>query len=257
MANRFEYGGYMDLGEGKENQEDFINCMELGSEAIFCIIADGTGSVKGYPQPAPLVVTEMTEDITDLFYENRELFLQNPEYFLKKSILHANRVLGGFKIGNDELFAGYSASVSCFFLMRANNRNRFYMAHAGNTRIQLLRNGRLMSLTYDHTVGAEMLMEGKIDEELYHALPERLKLTSGAGILWEPEVQTRSGSISRTDLIVMTTDGIHYALRPEGIAALILRSEDCTSASRNLIEGAKEFRYPDNMSAIVIRDTGA
>ncbi len=246
----------MDLGEGKENQEDFINCMELGNEAVFCIIADGTGSVKGYPQPAPLVVTEISEDITDLYKNHRDLFLQDPEYFLKKSLLHANRVLGGFKIGNDELFAGYSASISCLVLMRKDDRNRFFMAHAGNTRIHLLRSGRLMALTFDHTVGAEMLTDGKIDVELYHALPERLKLTSGVGILWEPVVQTRSGSISSTDLIVMTTDGIHYALRPEGIAALVLNSDDCSSASKNLIDGAMEFRYPDNMSAIVIRDTG-
>lgn len=81
------------------------------------------------------------------------------------------------------------------------------MAHAGNTRIHLLRSGRLMALTYDHTVGGEMLTEGKIDVELYHALPERLKLTSGVGILWDPVVQTRSGNISNTDLIIMTTDG--------------------------------------------------
>ncbi len=124
----------MDLGIGKENQEDFINCVELDSEAVLCIIADGTGSIKGYPQPAPLVVTEITEDITDVYKGHRELFLQEPEYFLIKAMKNANKVLGGFKTGNDELFSGYSASVSCLVLLRSGNRNRFFLSHAGNTR---------------------------------------------------------------------------------------------------------------------------
>lgn len=245
----------MDLGVGKVNQEDFINCVELDSEAVLCIIADGTGSIKGYPQPAPLVVTEITEDITGVYKDHRDLFLQEPEYFLSKAMMSANKVLGGFKTGNDELFSGYSASVSCLVILRSGGRNRFYLSHCGNTRIYLLRNGRLMPLTEDHTVGAEMLSEGKIDEELYYTLPERLKLTSGVGLLWNPVIQTRSGIFKNTDLFVMTTDGIHYALRPEGIATLILNSEDCSSASKALIDGAKEFKYPDNMSAIVIQDT--
>lgn len=257
MASRYVYGGYMDLGEGKENQEDFINCIELSQEAVFCVIADGTGSVKGYPQPAPLVVTEITEDITDTFVNHRGLFLQDPGYFLKKAMLNANKVLGGFKVGNDELFSGYSSSVSCLFLIRKENKNRFFIAHCGNTRIYLLRAGRLMLLTDDHTVGAEMLSDGKIDEELYYSLPERLKLTSGVGLLWNPVIQTRSGIFKKTDLLVMTTDGIHYALRPEGIVALTLNSQDCSSAAQNLVDGAKEFKYPDNMSAIIIQDTGS
>lgn len=256
MASRYIYGGYMDLGVGKENQEDFINCVELDSEAVLCIIADGTGSVNGYPKPAPLVVTEITEDITEAYKGHRELFLQDPEYFLSKAMMNANKVLGGFKTGNDELFSGYSASVSCLVIIRVGNRNRFYLSHCGNTRIYLLRAGRLMALTEDHTVGAEMLSDGKIDEELYYSLPERLKLTSGVGFLWNPVIQTRSGIFKNTDLIVMTTDGIHYALRPEGIATLILNSQDCSSAAMALIDGAKEFKYPDNMAAIIIQDTG-
>ena len=255
MANRYIYGGFMDLGEGRENQEDYINCMELGKNAVFCVIADGSGSAAGYPQPAPLVVNEISDDITDMFREHRELFLTDPVFFLKKAMLNANKVLGGFKIGNEELFSGYSASLSCIFICRDGAKNRFYLSHSGNTRIYLLTNGRLMQLTQDHTAGAQMLLEGKIDEEMYYTLPDRLKLTSGLGVLWEPQIQTRKGVFRPTDLIVMTTDGVHYAIRPEGISALILDSQDCASAAEALIGGAKEFRYPDNMSAIVIQDS--
>lgn len=255
MVNRYIYGGYMDIGEGKETQEDFINCMELDENTVFCIIADGTGSIKGYPQSAPLVVTEISEEISSWYREENYLLMMKPEAFIRGAMLHANRVLGGFKVGNEDLFSGYSVSVSCLLIRRIEEKSKFYLGHCGNTRIYLLRNGKLLQLSEDHTVGSEMLKEGKIDDELYYALPERLKITSGLGLLWNPKIQTRSGTFKETDLIVMSTDGVHYALRPEGMARLVLESRDCNEAARALIDGAKEFKYPDNMSAIVIRDS--
>lgn len=61
------------------------------------------------------------------------------------------------------------------------------------------------------------------------------------------------GKIRPTDLVVLTTDGVHYAVQPEFMADIILKSGSCQEASYNLVQAAKvEVKYPDNMSAMVV-----
>ena len=91
-----------------------------------------------------------------------ELFLQNPEFFIKRAMLSANRVLGGFKMGNEERYYGYAASVTCCLFCQD---GIFYMGHTGNTRLYILRNSALTQITRDQTKAAELLNEGKIDLE--------------------------------------------------------------------------------------------
>ena len=48
---------------------------------------------------------------------------------------------------------------------------------------------------------------------------DRLVLTSGLGILPEPKLQILDNlSIKKNDILLMTTDGIHYAIRPEALS---------------------------------------
>ena len=63
--------------------------------------------------PAVIAVSDILETLTEIYEENEELFLQNPEFFIKRAMLSANRVLGGFKMGNEERYYGYAASVTC------------------------------------------------------------------------------------------------------------------------------------------------
>ena len=83
--------------------------------------------------------------------------------------------------------------------------------------------------------------------------PDRLRMTSGIGVVIDPVIQTEHGKIRPTDLVVLTTDGVHYAVQPEFMADIILESGSCQEASYNLVQAAKvEVKYPDNMSAMVV-----
>ena len=248
--NKYLCGAVADIGCERENQEDFIQFKELNDDTILCVIADGTGSMKERPHPAAIVTMDIVESLTELFLEKRELFFMDTEYFIRKSMLNANKLLGAFKMGNEELYSGYAASVTCCLLTRD---NRIYAGHSGNTRLYIMREGVLRQVTQDHTKASELLKEGKIDESTYYIHPDRLKMTSGLGILIDPKIQTFSGSIRANDLVLLTTDGIHYAIRPEAMAQLILEGQGCDGAARNLIEAAKTvIKYPDNMSCIVL-----
>ena len=109
--SKYICGAVVDIGVERESQEDYVQYREFGDN-LFCVVADGAGSQKGFPQPAVIAVSDILETLTEIYEENEELFLQNPEFFIKRAMLSANRVLGGFKMGNEERYYGYAASVT-------------------------------------------------------------------------------------------------------------------------------------------------
>lgn len=247
--SKYICGAVVDIGVERESQEDYVQYREFGDN-LFCVVADGAGSQKGFPQPAVIAVSDILETLTEIYEENEELFLQNPEFFIKRAMLSANRVLGGFKMGNEERYYGYAASVTCCLFCQD---GFFYMGHTGNTRLYILRNSALTQITRDQTKAAEPLNEGKIDLETYHVHPDRLVITDGLGILLKPHIQILHGKLKENDIVLMSTDGLHYAVQPDAMAAIILESKDCMEAAKNLIDASKNIiKYPDNMSAMVI-----
>lgn len=160
--NKYKIGATVDIGCERENQEDFVQFRELDDENLLCVIADGTGSRKDHPQPAPIAVLDITEHITREFEAKKDLVLSDPEFFLKDAFICSNKLLGALKMGNEEYYSGYAASVTAILL---SNDYKIYLAHCGNTRAYIMRDGKLNQLTRDHTKAEELFEAGQIDRE--------------------------------------------------------------------------------------------
>jgi serine/threonine protein phosphatase PrpC len=255
QEHHYTCGATSDIGVEREAQEDFVQFKELDKDNLLCLIADGTGSRNQHLQPASIVVMDIIENITEMYDEEPDLFLENPQYFLYKAFLNANRILGAFKMGNEEFYSGYASSVTaCLF----SNNNQLHVVHTGNTRMYIIRGGKMVQMTHDHTKAQELLDDGKIDLETYHVHPDRLKMTSGLGVVLDPEIQRFSTRMKENDIVVLTSDGVHYAMKPDAMTEIILQSADCPNAATNLVDAAKTIvKYPDNMSAmVVVRNKG-
>lgn len=249
MPNRYMLGAQVDIGNEREKQEDYVQFLELDDNNLLCVIADGTGSTGRF-QPAAIVTESIKEQIEFIFNKDKKLFKQQPELFLEMAMRNANKLLGGFKLGNEELYSGYAASVTCLL---CSENNRIYFAHAGNTRLSLIRDGNIINLTNDHTAAFELLENGEITEEQYYLHPGNLELTSGIGVLLDPEIQTERGKIKETDILLLTTDGVHYSIQQRFIPIIVLESDDVNSAASSLVSAAKGTKtFFDNISAAVI-----
>ena len=138
-------------------------------------------------------------------------------------------------MGNEERYYGYAASVTCCLFCQD---GFFYMGHTGNTRLYILRNSALTQITRDQTKAAELLNEGKIDLETYHVHPDRLVITDGLGVLLKPHIQILHGKLKENDIVLMSTDGLHYAVQPDAMATINFRIErlhgSCKKSNRCL-----------------------
>ncbi|MDR0287774.1 MAG: protein phosphatase 2C domain-containing protein [Clostridiales bacterium] len=249
------YGGSSDIGYKRDVNEDYINIIELDDQTLFAIIADGAGSKCSAIQPASIVSSETIQILRRVFASDKDLFLSNAGLFLRESMYTANRVLGAFKLGNEEMYAGFGASVTCCI---CTVDGKFTFAHCGNTRLYLIRINQkdkvptIKQITQDHTKARHLVDEGLLTLDHYHTHPDRLVITNSLGVIADPVIQVNSGTLKQNDILLLTSDGIHYALVPEAIMQLVVSSENCDGAATALIEASKIQKYPDNMSAMVL-----
>lgn len=256
IQSKFVYGGTTDYGSGREINEDFLAFSVLREDILLGVIADGAGSRQcGFAfQPAVIAATEIVSVVERMYKSNPELVEQYPIEVLSEAVYSANRSIGIFKVANEDLYSGFGVCLSVCLVIGG----RFFLAHCGNTRIYLIRHmqdgsSKIIQLTHDHTKAAEMVAEGTLaDGEEYYSHPARYTFTSGLGFVPDPEVQTYSARLKQGDLLVLTSDGIHYAIKPDAIRDIILQSDNWEVASKSLIDGAKMLKMNDNMTAAII-----
>jgi protein phosphatase len=123
---------------------------------------------------------------------------------------------------------------------------------AGDSRAYLLRDGRLLQLTRDHSVAQEMVDRGELrqDEAAYHPLSNRITRAIGARddlILDEHRSFLRDG-----DTVLLCSDGLNKEVDDTEVAD-ILEHFDCDEASRELVDLTLERGARDNVTVAVIR----
>lgn len=256
MDSIYVFEGKSDAGYQKTINEDYIEALILDKETLLLVIADGAKSDSIRLQPASIAVTEISRTVRRFFECNPEILFQFPDLILREAMENANRVLSVFTACDAERFSGFLSSATCCLLYKHENRICASVIGAGNTRLYLIRMTKgvpaIHQLTTDHTKAADMVLSGLLSEEEYYTHLDRLVLTSGLGVIPEPKYQILEDlSIKKDDIILLTTDGIHYAIRPQAICDIILQSGSCTEAVKSLIEASKLEKYPDNASAII------
>ena len=257
MNSIYSFDGKSDMGYQRTVNEDYIDAIVLDDKSLFLVVADGIGSVPGGLQPAAIAVGEISHIIRRFYQQHKEILFSIPEIIMREAMYTANRVLNVFPACDEERFAGFGTSATCCFIYQINGSTRITAASTGNTRLYLLRLRKdrvpsIHQLSADHTKAAEMLDEGIIGAEQYYTHPDRIILTSGLGVVAEPKIQIINDiQLKKNDIILLTSDGIHYAIRTEAISDIVLQSGSCADATKGLIEAAKLEKYPDNMSAVI------
>lgn len=245
------YSGKSNVGFNMKVNEDYILFDEHSfGDNLFCCIADGAGSKEDNFRPSAIASNQVQKVLARLYKKNPELFIDNVRLFMEESFLSANDVLIGFKLGDEASRLNYASSMTSAFLQR---NGILTFAHAGNTRLYIIRNEKVKQLTQDHTEGQKLVDSGQISEENYYTAIERLSLYNGIGITPLPIIQTGALRLKKNDVVVMTTDGIHYAYRKEALFDILMNTETIDEAAENMVETALKLRvYPDNISVNVI-----
>jgi len=129
-----------------------------------------------------------------------------------------------------------------------------FIAHVGDSRAYLLRQGRLHRLTRDHTIVQALLDAGAISAESAASHPMRHVLTNAIGTKGEKAQAALSKlRLIDGDEVLFCSDGLTDMVKDEAIAEALQKRGPAADACKALIDMALDAGGRDNVTAVLAR----
>lgn len=127
-----------------------------------------------------------------------------------------------------------------------------HAVHVGDSRLYLLRGGRMLQKTKDHTLAAEKRRIGLVSAERLADHPDRSTLTRSLGRDLIAALDRLSFPLAHGDALLLCSDGLYNVLSHDELKENALVA-DSNQACRALIDAANARGTPDNVTAAVVR----
>ncbi len=133
-----------------------------------------------------------------------------------------------------------------------------FLAHVGDSRAYLCREGSMRQLTRDHTRVQTLVDAGVLtrEEATTHKLRNVLTNVLGGGTPLH-DVELHRVPLAAGDTVLLCTDGLYDLVSDEEIAAVLQAATSAEAASRALVDLALDRGAPDNVTAVVSRYAAA
>lgn len=126
------------------------------------------------------------------------------------------------------------------------------IAHVGDTRAYLLRDGSLQRLTTDHTLVAQLVSAGHVSAENARSELNRHVLMRALGTAEDVEVDLVRHDLRTGDRLLLCSDGLTGMLRDAQLGDLLLELDDPQAAADGLVDAANLCGGEDNVTALVV-----
>ncbi len=135
--------------------------------------------------------------------------------------------------------------------------SRLHVAHVGDSRAYLLREGSFSQLTDDHTLVQHLVDEGQITQEEAATHPQRSIITRAIGVSTDVDVDSMTLDLEAGDQVLLCSDGLTGVLDDTRIAEELDHGSDAEATLQRLIELANDGGGPDNITVVLLRVTDA
>ncbi|TMK44894.1 MAG: Stp1/IreP family PP2C-type Ser/Thr phosphatase [Actinobacteria bacterium] len=219
-----------DVGLVREGNED-----SYLTEGPLFAVADGMGGHRGGEVASQLAV----ETLEKLFKEGAG--------DLPDQVQEANRVVFERSV-LDRKVAGMGTTLTAALV----EGDRVRLAHVGDSRAYLLRDGTLRLLTEDHTLVHRMVSEGEISKEEAETHPQRSVLTRALGVDTVVDVDDDSLQVRPGDRLLLCTDGLTSMVSEDEIEEVLRTVPDPREAAQRLVRMANEAGGVDNTTVVIL-----
>jgi PPM family protein phosphatase len=127
------------------------------------------------------------------------------------------------------------------------------IAHVGDSRAYLFRDGELTRLTQDHSLVDELVRQGKLTEEQAAEHPQRSIITRALGPEADVEVDTFTYPVRAGDVLLLCSDGLTSMVSEERVAEVLATSKTLDEAGDRLIDEANKAGGRDNITVVLFR----
>jgi len=220
------------------------------------IVADGMGG-----HAAGEVASRMAAQVIETFInDTREADVNTtwPFPYDANLSLDGNRLTAAFRLANrrlssamegDEALRGMATTAAAVLA----NKGKPVVAHVGDSRVYLFRNGTLTQVTQDHSWVTEQVRAGVLSEADARHHPWRHVVTRALSGGDDPEVDVRELDVKAGDRILLCSDGLSGVVPPDRVAGIIGRQAPLDQTCQDLVDAANEAGGPDNITVAMLQ----
>ena len=228
--------GKTDVGRKRSNNED---ALIVKPELNFLAVADGMGG-----QASGEVASKIFIDTTlELFSAGEHKSEQETRDLIQDAFILANQRILKLALDNPR-----QKGMGCTGELIAFYENKHVIGHVGDSRAYVLRNGKLLQLTRDHSYIQEEIDNGRITEEEAKVHPHRNVISRAVGVKDELAVDLINGECSPGDIFLLCSDGLTGMVSDTDIEKTLLSSSSLPRKVENLIDSANSAGGKDNVT---------
>lgn len=230
---------------GRANNEDRTTYC-YSRDALLMVVADGMGG-HHYGEIAAQIAVQT---LADAFQREARPLLADPFRFLLKGMTNAHHAILDYTARHKLSDTPRTTCVACVV-----QDNVAYWAHAGDSRLFLMRDGRVIAQTKDHSRIRLLVEEGMITEAQAVFHPDRNKIYSCLGSPTPPEIEfSRKTPLDHGDILLLCTDGLWGEISSEMMAVALKGTNLLQTIPMVLNQAdAKGGPHRDNLSVVAVR----
>jgi protein phosphatase len=235
LAIALRYAARSDVGLVRQNNQD---SGYAGPHLL--VVADGMGGHAGGDVASSLAIGELAP------LDDESLGADALER-LRAGVMTAHRELLD-RVHEEPQLTGMGTTVTA--LLRTGGR--LALAHIGDSRAYLLRDGELIQITRDHTFVQTLVDEGRLTMEEAEQHPQRsvlMRVLSDVVDDVEPDLSMREARIG--DRYLLCSDGLSGVVSHDTLQETLATSGDPATTCDALVVLARRGGAPDNVTAIV------
>lgn len=128
-----------------------------------------------------------------------------------------------------------------------------FVAHVGDSRIYLYRDGKVSQITEDHTVYNELIRRGRLTREQIEKVAQKNAVTRAVGVYERVDVDVLMLDLLPGDQFLLASDGLHGYINHVAELEPYFEDEDGERAATDLIELANKKGGKDNITCVIVR----
>ena len=242
-----------DLGPVRDNNEDAL--LVDTASGIF-IVADGMGGHQ-HGEVASAIAVDVIhrvmkggmQDPDETRLVRDEIPLDDSDEMRERLRYAMNQASVSIRQAAREEYVGSDMGTTAVVLVV--EHEQVHVAHVGDSRAYLFRNGKMQRLTRDHTVVQQEVDAGRLTPELAKLVPHKNLLTQSVGFHGPVEPDTSTRMMLEGDIFVLCTDGVNDVLDDYVMADIAIRTPPDLLAD-TLVEESIASGATDNVTVVCV-----
>jgi len=245
-----EIVGKTDVGKRRTNNEDSF---AIDPETGFFVIADGMGGHSHGEVASKMAIDVTKETIRKSILNGHKAIVGkvNP-----KLTERTNQLASAVRLANQFIFesaksnpkqSGMGTTIDGVLL----EKNKISIAHVGDSRVYLVREGKLTQVTQDHSLVADQVRQGILKAEEAEKSPNKNILTRALGVDENTEIDCYETDAKVGDIWIGCTDGLNKMVTDEEILKTVPLMKTPKMIAEHLVDLANAAGGVDNVTVVV------